>query len=105
LNLLARVNRELGGDFDLRAFKHHAFYNDEIGRVEIYIESTRPQTVTIRALDLKINFEEGERIHTENSYKYDLSGIAQLANETGYTCARTWLDARERFSSNLLLAT
>ena len=105
LNLLARVNRELGGDFDLRAFKHHAFYNDEIGRVEIYIESTRPQTVTISAIDLQINFEDGERIHTENSYKYDLSGIAQLANETGYACARTWLDARERFSSNLLLAT
>lgn len=105
LNLLARVNRELGGNFDLRAFKHHAFYNDEIGRVEIYIESTRPQTITISKLDLEVHFSAGERIHTENSYKYDLSGIAQLANETGYTCARTWLDSGQRFSSNLLLAT
>ena len=105
LNLLARVNRELGGNFDLRAFRHHAFYNDEIGRVEIYIESIRPQTVTVRQLELEIHFEAGERIHTENSYKYDLSGIAQLANETGYTCARTWLDSGQRFSSNLLLAS
>ncbi|MGI8732700.1 MAG: L-histidine N(alpha)-methyltransferase [Pyrinomonadaceae bacterium] len=105
LNLLARVNRELGGDFDLRAFKHHAFYNDEIGRVEIYIESVRPQIVKVDKLDMEIRFEAGERIHTENSYKYDPSGIAQLANETGYRCARTWLDSGQRFSSNLLLAS
>lgn len=104
LNLLARVNRELGGNFDLRAFKHHAFYNDEIGRVEIYIESIRPQTVRIDALDLEVHFAAGERIHTENSYKYDLEGIAQLASATGYTCSRTWLDSGKRFSSNLLLA-
>lgn len=105
LNLLARVNRELYGNFDLRAFKHHAFYNDEIGRVEIYIESVRPQVVRIGKLHLEIRFEAGERIHTENSYKYDLAGIAQLANETGYKCARTWLDSGQRFSSNLLLAS
>jgi len=104
LNLLARVNRELDGDFDLRAFKHHAFYNEEIGRVEIYIESIRPQTVKINKLDMKILFAEGERIHTENSYKYDLPGIARLAADTGFKCTRTWLDSGERFSSNLLLA-
>ena len=104
LNLLARVNRELDGNFDLRSFKHHAFYNDEIGRVEIYIESIAAQTVTIGKLNLEVRFDAGERIHTENSYKYDLSGIAQLANDTGYTCTRSWLDSRERFSSNLLLA-
>lgn len=104
LNLLARVNRELDGDFDLRAFKHHAFYNKDIGRVEIYIESARPQTVTIGKLGMKVQFSAGERIHTENSYKYDLSGIAQLATETGFSCTRTWLDSQNRFSSNLLLA-
>jgi dimethylhistidine N-methyltransferase len=104
LNVLARINRELGGDFDLRHFQHRAFYNEEQGRVEIYIESTREQTVTIRELDLKVSFASGEQIHTENSYKYDLSDIAKLAAETGFTRARTWLDQRQQFSSNLLLA-
>jgi dimethylhistidine N-methyltransferase len=104
LNLLARVNRELEGDFDLRTFRHHAFYSEEIGRVEIYIESTRSQVVTIGKLGMKVQFAAGERIHTENSYKYDLAGIAQMAAETGFTCTRTWLDSEERFSSNLLQA-
>ena len=105
LNLLARVNRELDGDFDLRAFKHHAFYNEDVGRVEMYIESTRPQTATIGKLGMKLQFGTGERIHTENSYKYDLSGIAQMAAQTGFECAHTWLDSQKRFSSNLLLAS
>ncbi len=105
LNLLARVNRELGGDFDLRSFKHHSLYNEEIGRVEIYLESTRPQTVTIHQLEMKIQFAAGEQIHTENSYKYDPAGIAKLAAETGFTRTHTWVDSEQRFSSNLLLAT
>jgi L-histidine Nalpha-methyltransferase len=104
LNLLARVNRELDGDFDLRAFRHHAFYNEDIGRVEIYVESTRPQTVTIGKLGMKLDFAAGERIHTENSYKYDLNDIDRLATQTGFTREQTWLDSQERFSSNLLLA-
>lgn len=104
LNVLARINRELGGDFDLRAFRHLAFYNAEVGRVEIYIESTRAQTVNIRAPEMQVSFVEGEQIHTENSYKYDLSDIANLASGTGFTRAHTWLDSQERFSSNLLLA-
>ena len=104
LNVLARINRELGGNFDLRAFQHRAFYNEEIGRVEIYIESTREQTVQIAELNMEVKFAEGEQIHTENSYKYDLSDIAKLAAETGFTRARTWLDQKEQFSSNLLLA-
>jgi len=104
LNLLVRVNRELEADFDPHAFRHHSYYNDEIGRVEIYIESTRAQKVRIGKLDLDINFTEGERIHTENSYKYDRAQIQELANATGFRCAHTWLDSEERFSSNLLLA-
>jgi uncharacterized SAM-dependent methyltransferase len=104
LNVLARINRELGGNFDLRAFQHRAFYNEEIGRVEIYIESTRAQTVAISQLDIEVQFGEGEQIHTENSYKYDLSDIAKLAAETGFTRARSWLDKRQQFSSNLLMA-
>jgi dimethylhistidine N-methyltransferase len=104
LNVLARINRELGGNFDLRAFQHRAFYNEEVGRVEIYIESTREQTVTIAQPDMQVKFAEGEQIHTENSYKYDLSDIAKLADETGFTRARTWLDQKQHFSSNLLMA-
>jgi L-histidine Nalpha-methyltransferase len=104
LNVLARINRELGGNFDLRAFQHHAFYNAEVGRVEIYIESTRDQTVTIGQINMEVQFGEGEQIHTENSYKYDLEDIGKLASETGFTRARTWLDKGQQFSSNLLRA-
>lgn len=104
LNVLARINRELGGNFDLRAFQHHAFYNEAAGRVEIYIESTREQTVAIDELDLEVQFGAGEQIHTENSYKYDLNDLARLATETGFVHGRTWLDSQKRFSSNLLLA-
>lgn len=104
LNVLARINRELGGNFDLRAFQHRAFYNEAVGRVEIYIESTREQTVAINQLEMEVQFAEGEQIHTENSYKYDLNDIARLASATGFVHERTWLDSQERFSSDLLLA-
>ena len=104
LNVLARINRELGGTFDLRAFQHRAFYNEAVGRVEIYIESTREQTVAISQLEMEVQFVEGEQIHTENSYKYDRNDIARLASATGFVRGRTWLDSQERFSSNLLLA-
>lgn len=104
LNVLARINRELGGNFDLRAFRHFAAYNEARGRIEIYIESTRDQTVRITQLELEVKFVAGEQIHTENSYKYDLADLGKLASETGFTRAQTWLDSGERFSSNLLLA-
>ena len=105
LNLLARINRELDADFDLRAFKHYVRYDEEMGRVEVYIESLRAQAVRISKLDLNIHLAAGERIHTENSYKYDLEGLSKLARATGFTRERTWLDKGERFSSNLFLAT
>jgi dimethylhistidine N-methyltransferase len=104
LNLLARVNRELRGNFNLRNFKHSASYNEDIGRVEIHLESLQAQTVNIRDLRMKVPFDPGERIHTENSYKYDLEGISRLASATGYRCAQVWFDTQKRFSSNLLLA-
>ena len=105
LNVLARINRELGGTFDLRAFRHHAFYNDGPGRIEIYIQSLSRQRVRIEKLDLEIEFDEGELIHTENSYKYDKAGIAELAALTDFKLSHTWTDSQERFSSNLLLAS
>jgi L-histidine N-alpha-methyltransferase len=104
LNQLARINRELDADFNLRAFRHQAIYNEEMGRVEVYIESLREQMVSIGKLGMEIRFREGERIHTENSCKYDLEGLSGLAQATGYNRARTWLDKHERFSSNLFIA-
>ena len=104
LNVLARINRELGGTFDLRKFRHRAFYNEAAGRIEIYIESLFKQHVRIEKLDLEVEFAAGELIHTENSYKYDMTGIAQLATSTGFQLSHTWTDSQERFSSNLLLA-
>ena len=101
LNLLARINREMNADFQLRQFRHVAAYDEARGRVEMYLESLRAQTVRIRSLDLTVEFSAGERIHTENSYKYDLAGILRLAEETGYRSTNTWLDEQERFSSNL----
>jgi len=104
LNVLARINRELRANFDLRSFRHLAFYNESLGRIEIYIESLRDQKVSIAELDMEVEFSEGEQIHTENSHKYDLNDIAKLAADTGFVHGRTWLDQQERFSSNLLLA-
>lgn len=105
LNVLARINRELNGTFDLHNFRHRAFYNEEVGRIEIYIESLIDQRVRIEKLDLEIEFGAGELIHTENSYKYDMNGIRALAGQTDFELSRTWLDSQERFSSNLLLAS
>ncbi|HET6972593.1 MAG TPA: L-histidine N(alpha)-methyltransferase [Pyrinomonadaceae bacterium] len=105
LNVLARINRELNGSFDLHNFRHRAFYNESAGRIEIYIESLMDQRVRIEKLDLDVDFAAGELIHTENSYKYDMNGIRALAGQTGFDLSRTWLDSQERFSSNLLLAS
>lgn len=104
LNLLARINRELRADFSVRDFRHVALYDECEGRVEMHLESVREQTVNVKALDIKVNFLEGERIHTENSYKYDLEGLSALAAATGFERAETWLDSSERFSSNLFVA-
>jgi L-histidine Nalpha-methyltransferase len=105
LNLLARINRELGGNFALQEFRHRAIYNEEVSRMEMFLESRRAQTVRVTSLGLEVRFSDGERIHTENSYKYSLTDISRLAADCGYAHARTWLDDHKRFSSNLLLAT
>ncbi|HEX8140566.1 MAG TPA: L-histidine N(alpha)-methyltransferase [Pyrinomonadaceae bacterium] len=104
LNLLARINRELDSDFDLRAFRHLAVYNEELGRVELYLESRRAQAVRLGKLGMEVSFAEGERIHTENSHKYTVAGLSELAAATGFERTRTWLDSEQRFSSNLFLA-
>lgn len=104
LNLLARINRELGGDFDISKFAHRAIYNEQLGRIEIYIVSREAQRVLVRAIDLETRFEEGEMMHTENSYKFDSDQMAELARETGFSLKRTWYDSDRRFSFNLFTA-
>ena len=104
LNLLARINRELHADFSLRDFRHVALYDEQEGRVEMHLESRREQTVRVGALDLDVSFGAGERVHTENSYKYSLAELSALAAETGFSRTHTWLDSGERFSSNLFVA-
>ncbi len=104
LNQLVRLNREFDADFNLRAFRHVAVYNEDQGRIEIYIESKFAQVVQLSKLDMEITFTEGERIHTENSYKSDPAELDLLAERTGFACARRWTDEAGRFSSNLFVA-
>jgi len=103
LNLLSRINRELGGDFDVRKFQHQAIYNEEPGRIEMHLASRERQVVRIRALDLEIRFEEGETICTENSYKFDRDQLSVLAKDTGFSLAKTWHDFAQLFSFNLFV--
>ncbi|MES1240324.1 MAG: L-histidine N(alpha)-methyltransferase [Acidobacteriota bacterium] len=104
LNVLGRINRELGGGFDLRSFRHRARYDRELGRVEMHLESLRDQTVPIRAIDLEVGFAAGETIHTESSHKFDPEQIAALAAEAGMELRWSWFDRAKQFSSNLLVA-
>jgi L-histidine N-alpha-methyltransferase len=104
LNVLARINREFDADFDLRSFKHVALYDETQGRIEIYITSKRAQSVQIRGLRMSVAFKEGEHIHTENSHKYALAELSDLASLAGFKCTRTWLDEAGQFSSNLFIS-
>lgn len=102
LNLLARINRQLGGRFDLEQFSHQAVYNREKGRIEMYLESRRAHEVYIGELDSHYSFEAGERIHTENSHKFSLTDIADLARQAGLSVVDKWLDDKEYFCLSLL---
>jgi dimethylhistidine N-methyltransferase len=101
LNLLTRINRELGADFDLNAFRHRAIYNNEEGRIEMYLVSTRDQCVLIPGIGIKIELAAGEAIHTENSCKYSPAEIDALTEAAGFRREIQWLDAAGRFSLNL----
>ena len=103
-NLLLRINRELSGHFDLSAFRHKATYNAGEGRVEMHLISDMAQKVAVDTLGMTVNFEPGESIHTESSYKYDERQLAALASEAGFDLARTWSDPEKTFTSNLLVA-
>lgn len=100
LNLLARANAELGADFDLAAFRHQAIYNEEEGRIEMYLFSTRDQQVRVQGHVFR--FAAGEAVHTENSHKYAVDEFQALARAAGFAPAACWTDPGRLFSIHYL---
>jgi dimethylhistidine N-methyltransferase len=100
MNLLTRINRELRGDFNLKNFRHRAVYNAAMGRIEMHLESLKPQSVRI-AGDV-FTFREGETIHTENSYKYSVESFHRLVNKAGWRVGDIYTDAEKLFSLHYL---
>jgi L-histidine Nalpha-methyltransferase len=95
-NILVRINRELDADFDIKQFAHLAFYNSAQGRIEMHLVSRREQIV--RVGNVPFFFAAGESIHTENSYKYSLPALVDLAKAGGFAVERVWTDERQYFS-------
>jgi L-histidine N-alpha-methyltransferase len=100
-NILMRLNRELDADFDLESFCHVAEWNSLASRMEIYLESTRAQVVTLRVTGTIARFVAGERIHTENSYKYTTEMVERMLCISGFRLERTWYDRRQWFGLHL----
>lgn len=98
LNVLVRLNRELGSEFDLDAFRHRAVWNPVKSRMEMHLESLAQQRVSIPCLDLAIDFEAGETIHTENSYKYHWGQPEALLQRAGFSPNVTWTDSDRKFA-------
>ena len=98
-NLLARMNRELDADFDLSRFRHVTLFNEKLSRIEMHLESTTAQSVTVD--ERRFSFAAGERLHTENSYKYSVESFAALAAQAGWTLTESWTDERRRFAEIL----
>ncbi len=96
LNLLERINRELDGDIDVARFEHLALYSEEEGRMELYLRSLATQSATVAGR--RVEFAQGERIHTENSYKYAIPEFRALAARAGFAAVDTWTDPAELFS-------
>ena len=104
LNLLARVNRELGADFDLSQFAHVAKINYEARSVEMHLRSKRRQRVSIPESDVVVEFAEGETIWTESSHKYSAEEVVETARNAGFRCEAQWIDEQWPFAENLLIA-
>lgn len=102
LNILARINRDLGANFDLGAFEHHAFYNRELSRIEMHLASRARQKVKIAGET--IEFRAGETIHSENSYKYSIESFVALARGSGWKPRAVWTDADKYFSVHALIS-
>jgi L-histidine N-alpha-methyltransferase len=94
-NILVRINRELGADFDIEQFAHRAFYNAARGRIEMHLVSRRDQVVYVSGAPFF--FAKGESIHTENSHKYSVQALTDLVEAGGFAVERIWTDARQYF--------
>jgi len=103
-NVLVRINRELGGTFNPRLFKHRARWNHEHSRIEMHLESLIAQQVKIDALELDLRFARGETIHTENSYKFTRKAVESMLEHSGFALSRCWTDDREWFGVYLATA-
>ena len=103
LNLLARINRELGADFDLSCFRHEARWNGAERRIEMHLRSLRQQTVEIPAAGLRMQLKEDETIWTESSHKYKAEEVVVMAAQTGFRCEGQWVDEEWPFAQNLLI--
>ena len=101
LNILRRLNTELGADFDLNGFRHHACWNSSESRIEMHLESTREQAVSIPAAEVEVHFAKYETIHTENSYKCSDESIRRLLQDSCFEIARTWKDKRGWYAVTL----
>ena len=104
LNLLVRLNRELGANFTLENFQHVARFNHDTGSVEMHLRSRRNQTVEIPASGLTVDFMEGETIWTESSHKYRRDEILQMATAANFRCDAQWTDQEWPFAESLLIA-
>jgi dimethylhistidine N-methyltransferase len=104
LNLLARINRELDGNFVLSEFRHIARYDTKHRRIEMHLLSTSAQTATIGKAGLTVNLREGETIWTESSHKYNREEVVQMAERTGFRCDGQWVDPEWPFAQSLLTA-
>jgi dimethylhistidine N-methyltransferase len=103
-NLLRRINRELGGEFDLTRFEHVARYDESERRVEMHLRSATWQQVTIRKAAFRLYLREGETIWTESSHKYNPEEVLRMGERTGYRCARQWFDREWPFAQSLFFA-
>src|SRR5262245_41417693 len=103
-NILVRINRELGGNFDLGAFAHRACWNEEASRVEMHLVARERQDVHVEAASLDITIEADESIWTESSYKYEPEALITLARGAGFTRAAQWVEAEDRFALTLFEA-
>jgi uncharacterized SAM-dependent methyltransferase len=104
MNLLARIDRELGADFDLRAFEHLVRYNEIERRIEMHLLSRRRQKVSIPGAGCSVSFNEGETIWTESSYKYTTDEIVQMGETCGFRAETQWVDEEWPFAETLMIA-
>ena len=100
-NLLVRINRELGGDFDVNAFDHEAVWNEEESRIEMHLVARSAQQVNVSAAQLEFSMAPGERIWTESSYKYRPEDVDHLLQPAGFRVTQRWIDRADHFALTL----